>query len=70
MDFASYTLGYVTSNDKGEMAGEMGIEQYYNDKLTGTNGSLEYQTDANGYKLVTNGENSEIKIDKWIICST
>lgn len=64
MDFASYTLGYVTSNDKGEMAGEMGIEQYYNDKLTGTNGSLEYQTDANGYKLVTNGENSEIKIDK------
>lgn len=64
MDFASYTLGYVTSNDKGEMTGEMGIEQYYNDKLTGTNGSLEYQTDANGYKLVTNGENSEIKIDK------
>lgn len=64
MDFASYTLGYVTTNDDGEMVGEMGIEQYYNDKLTGTNGSLEYQTDANGYKLVESSGSPEIKIDK------
>lgn len=64
LDFASYTLGYVVSNDNGEMIGEMGIEQYYNDKLTGTNGSLEYQTDANGYKLINNQESPEIKIDK------
>ncbi len=61
LDFASYTLGYVTSNEEGEMTGEMGVELYYNDELTGTNGSLEYQKDANGYKLVNS---PEIKIDK------
>ena len=44
--------------------GEMGIEQYYNDKLTGTNGSLEYQTDANGYKLIDSSGSPEIRIDK------
>ena len=42
----------------------MGIEQYYNDKLTGTNGSLEYQTDANGYKLIDSSGSPEIRIDK------
>lgn len=61
LDFASYTLGYVKSNEKGEMNGEMGIELYYNKELTGTNGSLEYQKDANGYKMVNS---PEIKIDK------
>lgn len=61
MDFASYTLGYVTSDDNGKMTGEMGVEAKYNDELTGTNGSIEYQKDANGYKLI-NGP--EIKIDK------
>ena len=64
LDFASYTLGYVTTNENGEMVGEMGIEQYYNDKLTGTNGSLEYQTDANGYKLIDSSGSPEIRIDK------
>ncbi len=61
LDFASYTLGYVKSNDDGEMNGEMGIELYYNKELTGTNGSLMYQKDANGYKLINS---PEIKIDK------
>ena len=64
LDFASYTLGYVTTNENGTMTGEMGIEQYYNDKLTGTNGSLEYQTDANGYKLIDSSGSPEIRIDK------
>ena len=64
LDFASYTLGYVTTNENGEMVGEMGIEQYYNDKLTGSNGSLEYQTDANGYKLIDSSGSPEIRIDK------
>ena len=64
LDFASYTLGYVTTNDDGEMNGEMGIESYYNKELTGTNGSLEYQVDASGYKLVTNNETPEIRIEK------
>lgn len=61
LDFASYTLGYVKTDDEGKMVGEMGIEAKYNEELTGTNGSLEYQKDANGYKLVNGGE---IRIDK------
>lgn len=61
LDFASYTLGYVALNEDGEMVGEMGIESYYNKELTGTNGSLEYQKDASGYKLI-NGP--EIRIEK------
>lgn len=61
LDFASYTLGYVTTNEDGEMIGEMGIESYYNKELTGTNGSLEYQKDASGYKLINS---PEIRIEK------
>lgn len=61
LDFASYTLGYVTTDDEGKMKGEMGIEAMYNEDLVGTDGSIEYQKDANGYKLI-NGP--EIKIDK------
>lgn len=61
LDFASYTLGYVTTNEDGEMTGEMGIESYYNKELTGTNGSLEYQKDASGYKLINS---PEIRIEK------
>lgn len=61
LDFASYTLGYVGTNEDGEMVGEMGIESYYNKELTGTNGSLEYQKDASGYKLINS---PEIRIEK------
>ena len=65
LDFASYTLGYVkTDEETGEMKGEMGVELYYNKELTGTNGSLEYQTDASGYKLLDTEESPVIKIDK------
>lgn len=34
-----------------EMVGIMGIEQAYNDQLTGTDGKLEYQKDSFGYAL-------------------
>ena len=61
LDFASYILGYVVQDDEGNMTGEMGIESMYNDKLNGINGSLTYEEDANGYKLVNI---PEIKIDK------
>ncbi len=65
LDFASYTLGYVqTDSETNEMKGEMGIELYYNKELTGTNGSLEYQTDANGYKLLDSENSPVIQIDK------
>ncbi len=61
LDFASYTLGYVQVDEKNKMVGEMGIEKQYNEDLTGTNGSIEYQKDANGYRIAGL---PEIKIDK------
>ena len=65
LNFASYTLGYVqTDSETSETKGEMGIELKYNKELTGTNGSLEYQADANGYKLINSEVSPVIKIDK------
>ncbi len=57
--FASYVLGYARKKEvedetgaiSEEIVGEMGIESYYNDELTGTNGSSEYQKDRKGYKI-------------------
>ncbi len=49
--FASYLVGYAKSNDEGKMIGELGVESYYNDILTGTDGSSIYQVDAYGYKI-------------------
>ena len=34
-NFLSYTLGYAKSNDDGDYIGEMGVELYYNEELTG-----------------------------------
>lgn len=58
-DFASYILGYArkkeVTNSEGktseEIVGEMGIEAFYNDILTGTNGYNLYQKDRSGYKI-------------------
>ena len=61
-DFASYILGYVKTTDEGEMIGEMGIEQYYNDMLKGKDGFIVYQQDVNGYKIPNTKE--EVKESK------
>ena len=61
LDFASYILGYVVTDEDGNMVGEMGIESKYNDKLNGINGSLTYQQDINGYRLVNI---PEVRIEK------
>lgn len=52
-DFASYTLGYAKSDDEGLFKGEMGIELYYNEELTGTDGYIEYQADVQGYQITS-----------------
>ena len=54
--WASYILGYARSNDSGEIVGEMGIESYFNEELSGENGYVEYQKDAYGYKMPTSDE--------------
>lgn len=49
--FASYIIGYAKPNEDGKISGEMGIEQYYNDYLEGTDGKKIYQRDAYGYQI-------------------
>ena len=50
-DFASYIIGYAKNNDNGEIIGELGIESYFNEQLSGENGYKRYQSDAYGYQL-------------------
>ena len=56
--FASYLVGYARKNDDGKIVGEMGIEKYFNDELSGKDGQTEYQTDSYGYKLPNSNENT------------
>jgi len=49
--FASYIIGYAKMNTDGEINGELGIESYYDNELSGTDGKKTYQTDAYGYTL-------------------
>ena len=49
--FASYLIGYAKTNDEGQIKGELGLESYYNEELSGKNGSITYQKDAYGYML-------------------
>ena len=50
-DFASYIIGYAKKDDKGNLVGELGVEAFYNDELTGKNGYTTYQQDAYGYQI-------------------
>lgn len=52
-DFLSYSLGYARTNDEGIYQGEMGLELYYNDELTGEDGYIEYQSDTQGYQITS-----------------
>lgn len=49
--FASYIIGYAKTQDDGDIVGELGIESYYDEDLSGTDGKSTYQTDAYGYTL-------------------
>ena len=51
-DFASYLVGYTKKDDTGKINGELGVEAYYNNELTGTDGFMTYQQDAYGYRMV------------------
>ena len=50
-NFASYLVGYAKKNDDGKLVGELGIEKYFNDELTGIDGNTEYQKDIYGYQI-------------------
>lgn len=49
--FASYIIGYAKMKEEGNIIGELGIESYYNEELSGTDGKTTYETDAYGYTL-------------------
>ena len=73
--FASYIIGYAKKNDKGDIIGEMGIESYYDEELSGEDGYYKYQKDPYGYQIAgtpiqekkaENGYNIELTIDSNI----
>ncbi|MBO0439472.1 penicillin-binding transpeptidase domain-containing protein [Candidatus Enterococcus ikei] len=45
-NFASYFIGYTQQNDKGDEKGVMGIEEAYDDKLSGKKGSRSYEKNS------------------------
>ena len=59
-DFASYLLGYTVNKTLADgnewKVGEMGIESYFNDALTGKSGSVTYERDRYGYKIANGRE--------------
>ena len=59
-DFASYMIGYTVNktDEEGETTtvGELGIEEYFNDELTGTEGYIAYEKDRYGYKIANGRE--------------
>ncbi len=63
-DFASYIVGYTTNKEDEDKniwkVGGLGIEEYYNDILTGKSGYITYEKDRYGYKIA-NGR--EYKVD-------
>lgn len=73
--FASYIIGYAKTDEKGKITGEMGIEEYFNNRLEGTNGKKIYQKDLYGYQIPNtpsivedpvDGENIYLTIDNNI----
>lgn len=61
--FLSYLIGYAKQDENGNMVGELGIEKYYNQELTGIDGKTVYQKDLRGYKIAGTKEMTEEKID-------
>jgi len=47
-ELASQEIGFLGYNDKGEPVGRYGVEQYFNDVLSGQSGSLEEDSDVAG----------------------
>lgn len=62
-DFLSYTLGYAKQDEEGNIVGEMGLEKLYNEELSGTDGFIEYQKDAKGYKIPGTNEIRQEAVD-------
>lgn len=59
-DFASYAVGYTVNknDDDGNVwkVGQLGIEEYFNEDLTGVSGYIKYERDRSGYKIANGRE--------------
>ena len=59
-DFASYAIGYTVNEKDKEgniwKVGQLGIEEYFNENLTGHSGYVTYEHDRNGYKIANGRE--------------
>ena len=58
-DFASYILGYTVNKEidgSNRITGELGIEEYYNDELSGKVGFVTYEKDKYGYRIANGRE--------------
>ncbi len=66
-DFASYLLGYTKNKELDDgntyMVGELGIEGYYNEELTGISGYIKYEKDGRGNIIANSNEYREDAID-------
>ena len=66
-DFASYLLGYTKNQELDDgntyMVGELGIEGYYNEELTGKSGYIKYEKDGRGNRIANSNEYKEDAID-------
>lgn len=62
-DFASYAIGYTVNetDEDGNVwkVGQLGVEEYFNEDLTGTSGYVRYEKDRNGYKIANGREYTE-----------
>lgn len=58
--FASYIIGYAKVLDDGKISGELGIEGYYDDILSGTNGYTKYlKYTSSNYKIPNTNEDTK-----------
>lgn len=59
-DFASYAVGYTVNetDEDGNVwkVGQLGVEEYFNEDLTGTSGYIKYEKDRSGYKFANGRE--------------
>ena len=58
--FASYIVGYAKMDDEGKLIGELGVEGYYDDILSGVNGYTKYlKYTSSNYKIPNTPEDTK-----------
>ena len=62
--FASYIVGYAKENEEGKLVGELGVEGYYDEILSGTNGYTKYlKYTSSDYQIPNTPEDTVPAVD-------